>query len=151
MRRSRRLHRVLGVLSLGRLTADPFTKDELDRVTHVARQIAIALENALAFEEIASLKDRLARENIYLQEEIHGTHRFEEIVGESKALRRVLDEITTVAATDTTVLLLGETGTGKELLARALHAASDRRSRTLVTVNCTTLTTTEDLSPPAAK
>jgi formate hydrogenlyase transcriptional activator len=131
-------HRVLGVLSLGRLTSDPFTKDELDRVTHVARQIAIALENAMAFEEIATLKERLARENIYLQEEIRGTHRFEEIVCESKALRRVLDEISTVAATDTTVLLLGETGTGKELLARALHAASDRRSRTLVTVNCTT-------------
>jgi formate hydrogenlyase transcriptional activator len=131
-------HRVLGVLTLGRLTSDPFTKDELDRVTHVARQIAIALENAMAFEEIATLKERLARENIYLQEEIRGTHRFEEIVGESKALRRVLDEISTVAATDTTVLLLGETGTGKELIARALHAASDRQSRALVTVDCTT-------------
>jgi len=131
-------HRVLGVLTLGRLTSDPFTKDELDRVTHVARQIAIAFENALAFEEIASLKERLARENIYLQEEIRGTHRFEEIVGESRTLRRVLDDISTVAATDSTVLLLGETGTGKELLARALHAASDRRSRALVTVNCTT-------------
>jgi formate hydrogenlyase transcriptional activator len=131
-------HRVLGVLSMGRLTSDPFTKDELDRVTHVARQIAIALENAMAFEQIATLKDRLAHENIYLQEEIRGTHRFEEIVGESKALRRVLDEISTVAATDSTVLLLGETGTGKELLARAVHAASDRRSRALVTVNCTT-------------
>jgi formate hydrogenlyase transcriptional activator len=131
-------HRVLGVLSLGRLTSDPFTADELDRVTQVARQVAIALENALAFEEIAALKDRLARENVYLREEIHGTVRFEEIVGESKALQRVLDEVSTVAATDTTVLLLGETGTGKELLARALHAASDRRGRALVTVNCTT-------------
>jgi formate hydrogenlyase transcriptional activator len=131
-------HRVLGVISLGRLTSDPFTKDELDRVNHVARQIAIALENALAFEEIATLKERLARENVYLQEEIRGTHQFEEIVGQSKALRRVLNEVSTVAATDSTVLLLGETGTGKELLARALHAASDRRSRALVTVNCTT-------------
>jgi formate hydrogenlyase transcriptional activator len=131
-------HRVLGVLSLGRLTPDPFTPAELDRVTQVARQIAIALENAMAFDEIATLKERLARENVYLQEEIRGTHRFEEIVGESKALRRVLDEISTVATTDTTVLLLGDTGTGKELLARALHAASDRRGRALVTVNCTT-------------
>jgi formate hydrogenlyase transcriptional activator len=131
-------HRVLGVLSLGRLTATPFTHDELDRVTQVARQIAIALENAMAFDEIAALKEQLARENVYLQEEIRGTHRFEEIVGESKALRRVLDQINTVAATDTTVLLLGETGTGKELLARALHAASERRRRPLVTVNCTT-------------
>ena len=131
-------HRVMGVLSLGRLTSDPFTPDELDRITQVARQIAIALENAMAFEEIAALKDRLARENVYLREEIQGTHRFEEIVGESKALRRVLDDISTVAGTDTTVLLLGETGTGKELLARALHAASERHHRTLVTVNCTT-------------
>ena len=131
-------HRVLGVLTLGRLTPEPFTQDELHRVTQVARQVAIALENAMAFDEIARLKEQLARENVYLQEEIGGTHRFEEIVGESRALRRVLDEISTVAATDTTVLLLGETGTGKELLARALHAASDRRSRALVTVNCTT-------------
>ncbi len=131
-------HRVLGVLSLGRLTSDRFTKDELERATQVARQIAIALENAIAFDEIATLKERLARENVYLQEEVRGNHRFDEIVGESKSLRRVLDAVSTVAATDTTVLLLGETGTGKELLARALHASSDRRSRALVTVNCTT-------------
>ena len=110
----------------------------MDRVTQVAAQIAIALENATAFDEIAALKERLARENVYLQEEIRGTHQFEEIVGQSRALQRVLNEVSTVAATDATVLLLGETGTGKELLARALHAASDRRSRALVTVNCTT-------------
>jgi formate hydrogenlyase transcriptional activator len=131
-------HRLMGVLSLGRLTPTPFTQDELERVAQVATQIAIALENAMAFEEIAALKEQLARENVYLQEEIRGEHQFEEIVGESKALQRVLNQVRTVAATDTTVLLLGETGTGKELLARALHAASDRRSRTLVTVNCTT-------------
>jgi formate hydrogenlyase transcriptional activator len=131
-------HRLLGVLSLGRIAPVPFTADEIDRVGHIAGQIAIALENATAFEEIASLREQLARENVYLQEEIRGTHRFEEIVGESRALTRVLDHISTVAATDTTVLLLGETGTGKELLARALHAASERRSRALVTVNCTT-------------
>jgi formate hydrogenlyase transcriptional activator len=131
-------HRLVGLLSLGRLTPTPFTPDELERVTQVAAQIAIALENAMAFEEIAALKEQLARENVYLQEEISGAHQFEEIVGESKALQRVLNEIRTVAATDTTVLLLGETGTGKELLARAIHASSDRRSRTLVTVNCTT-------------
>ena len=131
-------HRVVGVLSLGRLTPVPFTPDELERVTQVAAQIAIALENAMAFEEIAALKEQLARENVYLKEEIRGSHQFEEIVGESKALQHVLNQVRTVAATDTTVLLLGETGTGKELLARALHAASDRRSRALVTVNCTT-------------
>ncbi|HEY2151357.1 MAG TPA: sigma 54-interacting transcriptional regulator [Vicinamibacterales bacterium] len=131
-------HRLVGLLSLGRLTPTPFTQDELERVTRVAAQIAIALENAMAFEEIAALKEQLARENVYLQEEIRGVHQFEEIVGESKALQRVLNQIRTVAPTDTTVLLLGETGTGKELFARALHAASERRSRTLVTVNCTT-------------
>jgi len=131
-------HRVVGVLSLGRLTATPFTADELALVTQVATQIAIALENAMAFEEIAALKEQLARENVYLQEEVRGSHQFEEIVGESRVLARVLDEIRTVAATDTTVLLLGETGTGKELLARAVHAASERHNRALVTVNCTT-------------
>ena len=131
-------HGVLGVLSLGRLTPVPFVKAELHRVSQVAGQIALAIENATAFEEIAALKEQLARENLYLQEEISGTYHFEEIVGESNALKRVLSEISTVAATDSTVLLLGETGTGKELLARALHAASDRRHRALVTVNCTT-------------
>jgi formate hydrogenlyase transcriptional activator len=131
-------HRVLGVLSLGRLTPDPFTPDELERVRLVAVQIAIGLENAMAFEEIAALKDQVTRENVYLKEEIRGSHQFEAIVGESQALRHVLDQLRTVAATDATVLLLGETGTGKELLARALHAASDRRNRAMVTVNCTT-------------
>ena len=131
-------HRVLGLLGLGRLTPTPFTPGEMELVTQVAAQIAIALENARAFEEIAALKEQLARENVYLQEEIRGAHRFEEIVGESRALKRVLDEISTVAPTDSTVLLLGETGTGKELLARAVHAASERHGRALVTVNCTT-------------
>jgi formate hydrogenlyase transcriptional activator len=131
-------HGLVGVLSLGRLKPSPFTPDELGRVSQVAAQIAIALENATAFDEIAALKEQLARENVYLKEEIRGSQQFEEIVGESKALQQVLNQVRTVAATDTTVLLLGETGTGKELLARALHAASDRRSRALVTVNCTT-------------
>jgi formate hydrogenlyase transcriptional activator len=131
-------HRVLGVLSLGRLTATPFTSDELVRVEEVAAQIALALENALAFSEIASLKDRLTNENVYLGEEIRGAQHFGEIVGESRALKRILSQVGTVAATDTTVLLLGETGTGKELIARAIHAAGDRRSRALVTVNCAT-------------
>jgi formate hydrogenlyase transcriptional activator len=110
----------------------------LDRVAQVAGQIALALENALAFGEIASLKDRLARENIYLGEEIRGAQHFGEIVGESRALKRILSQVGTVAATDSTVLLLGETGTGKELIARAIHAAGGRRSRALVTVNCAT-------------
>jgi formate hydrogenlyase transcriptional activator len=131
-------HRVIGILSLGRLTPTPFTSDELDRVAQVAAQIALALENALAFSEIASLKDRLAHENIYLEEEIRGVQHFGEIVGESRALRRILGQVATVASTDASVLLLGETGTGKELIARAIHSAGDRRGRTLVTVNCAT-------------
>jgi formate hydrogenlyase transcriptional activator len=131
-------HRVLGVLSLGRLTPAPFTKEQLDWVMQLAGQIALALENALAFGEIAQLKDRLARENIYLAEEIRGAQHFGEIVGESKSLKRILSQVATVAPTETSVLLLGETGTGKELIARAIHGAGDRRGRALVTVNCAT-------------
>ena len=131
-------HRVIGILSLGRLTPTPFTSEELGWVAQIAEQIALALENALAFNEIASLKDRLARENIYLEEEIRGAQRFGEIVGESKALKRILNQVATVASTDANVLLLGETGTGKELIARAIHSTGDRRGRALVTVNCAT-------------
>jgi formate hydrogenlyase transcriptional activator len=131
-------HRVLGILSLGRLTPAPFTSEELGWVGQIAEQIALALENALAFDEIAALKDRLAHENIYLEEEIRGVQHFGEIVGESRALKRILSQVATVATTDASVLLLGETGTGKELIARAIHSAGDRRGRTLVTVNCAT-------------
>jgi formate hydrogenlyase transcriptional activator len=131
-------HRVLGILSLGRLTPTPFTSEELGWVAQLAEQVALALENALAFGEIASLKDRLASENVYLEEEIRGAQHFGEIVGESRALKRILSQVATVASTDASVLLLGETGTGKELIARAIHAAGDRRCRALVTVNCAT-------------
>jgi formate hydrogenlyase transcriptional activator len=131
-------HRVLGILSLGRLTPTPFTSEELSQVEQVAEQIGLALENALAFGEIGLLKDRLARENIYLEEEIRGAQHFGEIVGESRALKRILSQVATVASTDATVLLLGETGTGKELIARAIHSAGERRGRALVTVNCAT-------------
>ena len=129
---------LLGFMVLNRRSPCPFTADELDRSAQAAAQIAIALENALAFREIAALKDRLARENIYLEEEIRGVQHFGEIVGESTALKRILSQVATVAATDTTVLVLGETGTGKELIARAVHAAGERRTRSLVTVNCAT-------------
>ncbi|MBP7620433.1 MAG: sigma 54-interacting transcriptional regulator [Gemmatimonadales bacterium] len=130
--------RTLGALWLGRRDSAPFRRHELDGGFQAAGQIAIALENALAFAEIAALKDRLARENVYLEDEIRGSHNFEEIVGESRALQGVLAKARSVAPTDTNVLLLGETGTGKELVARAIHSMSARRSRTLVTVNCAT-------------
>ena len=130
--------RLLGFLVLDRRTSRPFTDEELERSSQAAAQIALALENALAFGEIASLKDRLARENVYLEEEIRCAQHFGEIVGESRSLQRVLNEVGTVAGTDATVLLLGETGTGKELIARAIHAAGERRGRALVTVNCAT-------------
>jgi formate hydrogenlyase transcriptional activator len=128
----------LGFLTLNRRAAAPFAPDELERSSQAAAQVAMALENALAFGEIAALKDRLAHENVYLEEEIRGAQHFGEVVGESKALKRILGQVATVAPTDASVLLLGETGTGKELIARAIHGAGDRRGRALVTVNCAT-------------
>jgi formate hydrogenlyase transcriptional activator len=102
----------------------------------VGRQIAIAIENAVAYQKIAELTERLAGEKRYLEDEIRGTWTFEEIVGRSAPVRRALSQVEDVAPTDTTVLLLGETGTGKELFARAIHRLSPRRDRTLVKVNC---------------
>ncbi|MEN8145265.1 MAG: sigma 54-interacting transcriptional regulator [Gemmatimonadota bacterium] len=95
-----------------------------------------------ALNEIEALKNRLQAENVYLQEEIKLNHNFEEIVGESRALRAVLHEVEQVAETEATVLILGETGTGKELIARAIHDLSDRRTRPLVKVNCAALPST---------
>ena len=114
----------------------------------VANQVAVAVENALAFQEIEAafreieaLKDKLAKEKVYLEEEIRTEHNFEEIVGDSAALRRVLKQVETVAPTDSTVLIRGETGTGKELIARALHELSPRRERTFVKLNCAAIPT----------
>jgi formate hydrogenlyase transcriptional activator len=107
----------------------------------VANQVAVAVENALAFQEIEALKDKLAKENAYLEEEARTEHNFGEIVGESAALRRVLKEVETVAPTGSTVLIRGETGTGKELVARALHELSPRCDRTFVKLNCAAIPT----------
>ena len=113
----------------------------MDFLQQVANQVAVAVENALAFDEIEALKDKLHKEKVYLEEEIRTEHNFEEIVGESAALRRVLKEVETVAPTDSTVLIRGETGTGKELIARALHDLSPRRERTFVKLNCAAIPT----------
>ncbi|TAK13309.1 MAG: GAF domain-containing protein [Acidobacteria bacterium] len=130
------VHGTLGVLIACAHDEGRFTPRDLDLLVQVGGQIAIAVENAQAFQEISELKDRVASEKVYLEEEIRSEHNFGEIVGESAALTRVLHQIETVAPTESTVLLLGETGTGKELLARAVHDRSSRRSRTLVKVNC---------------
>jgi formate hydrogenlyase transcriptional activator len=107
----------------------------------IANQVALAVENMKAYQEITELKDRLAKENLYLEEEVRTDHNFGEIVGKSAALRRVLKEVETVAPTGSTVLIRGETGTGKELVARAIHDLSPRRDRTFVKLNCAAIPT----------
>jgi formate hydrogenlyase transcriptional activator len=133
--------RVLGVLALSRFAKEPFLQDEIDFLTQIARQVAIAIENALAYKEIAELKEKLAQEKLYLEDEIRGEMDFEGIVGQSSALRNVLRMVDTVAGSDSTVLLLGETGTGKELIARAIHERSRRKDRTFVKLNCAAIPT----------
>jgi formate hydrogenlyase transcriptional activator len=131
----------LGVLALSRFAPVPFTPDEIDFMTQIARQVAIAVENALAYREIAELKEKLAQEKLYLEDEIRGEMDFEGIVGQSSGLRHVLQMVETVAGSDSTVLLLGETGTGKELIARAIHERSRRKDRTFVKLNCAAIPT----------
>jgi len=122
----------LGVLSLASRTADAFSADAAVLLGQLSSQIAIAVENARAYGEIAVITEQLAEEKDYLLDEVRLAHDFREIIGQSAALKRVLQTIATVAPTDSTVLLLGETGTGKELLARALHNLSRRRDRAFV-------------------
>ncbi len=128
--------RLLGVLAVAKREENAFDADTVKFLTQVANQVAIAVENALAYSEIAELKDRLAQEKVYLEDEIRGEMDFEGIVGQSSALRHVLKMVETVAPSDSTVLLLGETGTGKELIARAVHERSRRKERTFVKMNC---------------
>jgi len=134
-------NRTLGLLSLARLAPVPFSPRDLEFLTLVGNQVAIAVENALAYREIAELKDRLAQEKVYLEDEIRSELNFEEIVGRSSALRSVLQEIETVAPTDSTVLIYGETGTGKELIARAIHNLSARGKGSFVKLNCAAIPT----------
>jgi len=125
-----------GSLNLASRRMDAFAPADVELLQQVAAQIAIAVENALAFKEIDALKNRLAVEKLYLEEEIRSEFNFEEIVGDSPALKRALAQVELAAPAGTTVLLLGETGTGKELFARAIHNLSPRRDRTFVKVNC---------------
>jgi formate hydrogenlyase transcriptional activator len=133
--------RVVGTLGLFRVEHNPYTPDELDFLTGVCSQIALALENAVARQEISQLKDKLAQEKLYLEEEIRSEMNFDQIVGDSPALAHVLQLVQTVAPSNSTVLLLGETGTGKELIARAIHDHSRRKNRTFVKLNCAAIPT----------
>jgi formate hydrogenlyase transcriptional activator len=128
--------RTLGTLSLASLRDAAFDQGDVDLLVQVAGQVAIAVENALAFHEIDELKNKLAQEKLYLEDEIRSEMNFDEIVGESPSLRSVLKQVETVAPTDSTVLIQGETGTGKELIARAIHNLSPRREHTFVKLNC---------------
>jgi formate hydrogenlyase transcriptional activator len=118
-----------------------FTPEEVAFLGDASGQIAIAIENCLAFREVSDLKEKLAQEKLYLESEIRGDMDFGQIVGNSSTLKRALQLVETVAPSDSTVLLLGETGTGKELIARAIHDRSRRRDRTLVKVNCAAIPT----------
>jgi formate hydrogenlyase transcriptional activator len=134
-------NRAVGAISMVRLEHKPFTEEEARLLEQCASQLAIAVQNALTYREIEVLKDRLAQEKLYLEDEIRSEFNFEEIIGQSSALRKVLQLVDTVAASDSTVLLLGETGTGKELIARAVHEHSRRKSRTFVKLNCAAIPT----------
>ncbi len=133
--------RALGVLSIKSLRENAFSQEDAELLGQVAKQVAIAVENALAYREIETLKNKLEEEKLYLEEEIRTEYNFEEIIGNSPALKRALQDVKTVAATDSTVLIYGETGTGKELIAHAIHNLSQRRERTLVKVNCAAIPT----------
>ena len=129
------------MLALASREENAFDREATVFLSQVAQQVAIGVENALAYGEIAHLKDKLAQEKLYLEDEIRGEMDFEGIVGQSSALRHVLNLVETVAPSDSTVLLLGETGTGKELIARAIHERSRRKDRTFVKLNCAAIPT----------
>ncbi|MEW6441661.1 MAG: sigma 54-interacting transcriptional regulator [bacterium] len=133
--------RLLGTLSIASRREAAFGQEAASLLAQVAGQISIAVENALAYRQVTELNNRLAEEKLYLEEEIQTQYDFEEIVGDSTALKRVLKQVEIVAPTDSTVLIQGETGTGKELIARAIRHLSRRRDRTLVKVNCAAIPT----------
>jgi len=127
---------VLGTLCLASLHEHGFRQRDVDLLAQVATQVAIAVENALAFKQIAQLRKQLADEKLYLEEEIRSEHNPGTIMGESPALQLIMRQVRTVAPTNASVLILGETGTGKELIARAIHDLSLRRERTFIKLSC---------------
>jgi formate hydrogenlyase transcriptional activator len=126
----------LGFLAMGSKRPNNFGQEDLDILSQISAQISLALDNALAYGRLSASRNRLEDERLYLESEIRAEYNFEDLVGKSAALRKVLDQIEIVAPTGSTVLLHGETGTGKELIARAIHNLSPRRDRTFVRLNC---------------
>jgi formate hydrogenlyase transcriptional activator len=132
--------RVRGTFGVVKYQDNAFAGD-IEFLTQIGNQVAIAVENACAFGKIRELKDQLSKEKLYLEDEIRTEMNFAQIIGNSASLRRVLKHVETVAPTDSTVLIYGETGTGKELFARAIHDLSPRRSKSFVKLNCAAIPT----------
>ncbi len=110
-------------------------------LSQIAGQVAIAIDNAFAYRQITELKDKLAQEKLYFEDELRSEMNFQEIIGNSTVLCRVLSQVEAVAPTGSTVLIYGETGTGKELIARAVHNLSQRQSNPFVKLNCAAIPT----------
>ena len=131
----------LGALTIVSFKEEAFKEEDAQLLAQCSQQIALAVRNAITVNDLETLKDKLAQEKLYLEDEIRAEFNFDEIIGHSPALRKVLQMVETVAASDSTVLLLGETGTGKELIARAVHNHSRRKQRTFVKLNCAAIPT----------
>ncbi|MBX7220841.1 MAG: sigma 54-interacting transcriptional regulator [Blastocatellia bacterium] len=133
--------RKLGILGIASTQELAFTEAHLELLNMISGQVAIAVENALAYQEIEALKNKVTQEKLYLEEELHSVWNFEQIIGVSPSFKRILKQVETVAPLDSTVLIYGETGTGKEIIARAIHNLSQRRPHTLVKLNCAAIPT----------
>ncbi|MGB8535835.1 MAG: sigma 54-interacting transcriptional regulator [Acidobacteriaceae bacterium] len=133
--------RVLGVLCLVRTEKNAFTASDVEFLSQIAGQVAIAIDNAVAYCQITELKDKLNQEKLYFEDELRSEMNFQEIIGNSSVLLRVLKQVEAVAPTSSTVLICGETGTGKELIARAVHNLSQRQSNPFVKLNCAAIPT----------